>query len=448
MPGARKVSTRLAIATVVALSGGIGTADLINVTEVEQQVGLDIGYRTHGDDRIVVAESDPCTPRGYGDADLGVSADQYGVSGKAALGSRFEPDRFTVRGSVTVSGAWQSPPQDADETNVTAASIFLVRFDLGASPASLNIEGSIGVALIDDRHLRAEQTSTHVRLIAGSGTLVWEEELNGTGRETLKAVGHRQTLVPHQEYRLAVYGEAGTLSDPEHDGLKSRAAWFDLNATVTALPVSATQELSATLAVVTPGLEILEVDGRETRRSYVDERVGLREYSVPAGEHTVTAWFRCAAPVPGGMLGEMKGIPLVCRYFFSTGRRYLALYGIHPDTMREPEGWIEGMVADIFLASSSYWAMEIVDLHDIRSRFARADRNGPTASEQQRPPQSSGDAADVAGTVAADYDDRFNLASEVIGPLLGRLSAGEAGAATEQSEGQSMEPASPAGQQQ
>ena len=439
---------RLAIATVVALSGGIGTADLINVTEVEQQVGLDIGYRTHGDDRIVVAESDPCTPRGYGDADLGVSADQYGASGKAALGSRFEPNRFTVRGSVTVSAAWQSPPQDADETNVTAASIFLVRFDSGASPASLNIEGSIGIALVDDRRLRAEQTSTSVRLIAGSGTLVWEEELNGTGRETLKAGSHRQTLVPHQEYRLAIYGEAGTLSDPEHDELKSRAAWFDLSATVTALPVSEAQELSATLAVVTPELEILEVDGQESRPLYVDERVGFREYSVPAGEHTVTAWFRCATAVPGGLVGEMQGIPLARQYFFTTGRKYLALYGIHPDAMREPEGWIEGMVADIFLASNSYWAMEIVDLDDIRSRFARADRDGPAASEQQRQPQSSGDAADVAGRVAVDYDDRFNLASEVIGPLLERLSAREAGAATEQSEVQSIDPASPASPQQ
>ncbi len=448
MPGARKVSTRLAIATLVALSGAIGAADLIDVTEVEQQAGLDIGYRTHGGDRVTVAKSDPCTPRGCGDADLGVSADQYGVSGKAALGSRFEPNRFTVRGSVTVSAVWQSPPQDADETNVTAASIFLVRFDSGASPASLNIEGSIGVALIDDRRLRAEQTSTSVRLIAGSGTLLWEEELNGTGRETLKAVSHRQILVPHQEYRLAVYGEAGTLSDPEHDELKSRAAWFDLSATVTAIPASQTQELSATLAVVTPGLEILEVDGRETRPSYVDERIGLREYSVPAGEHIVTAWFRCAAPAPGGLVGEMQGVPLACQYFFTTGREYLALYGIHPDAMREPDGWIGGMVADVFLASNSYWAMEIVDLADIRSRFARADRNGPTALQQQRQPRSSGDPADVAGRVAADYEDRFNPAPEVIGPLLGRLSAGEAGAAPKQSEGQSTHRASPTSPQQ
>ena len=126
----------------------------------------------------------------------------------------------------------------------------------------------------------------------------------------------------------------------------------------------------------------------------------------------------------------------------------MALYGIHPDAMREPEGWIGGMVADIFLASNSYWAMEIVDLDDIRSRFARADRDGPAASEQQRQPQSSGDAADVAGRVAVDYDDRFNLASEVIGPLLERLSAREAGAATEQSEVQSIDPASPASPQQ
>ena len=389
MPDLRQPRICMLLMILVALLGSARGADLVTFTQVQQQVGADIGYRIDGADQTAVAHLDPFTPQGHGDAALKAAVAQYGVSGTATLDSRFTQDRLTLKGSTIVTATWQGQPQGAAEENGAAASMFLSRLVAGKAGGSLNIDGSIGVGIVGDPRFCPGQTSVCVRLIAGSGILLWEESIDGLAAERLAAVSRSQMLVPHQEYRLAVYAKAGTPSGPRHEQQKSRAAWFDLNVAVLS-PAPGADTQFASLMVATPELEILQVDGRRIGPPRISEDRRFREYSMPVGEHTVTAAFRRAGPTTGGRTREMRGLPVTCKCFFSNGRKYVATYQVSARAESEPRSGVNTIVTGLLQPHNAHWSMEVIDVADAKNRLPPV----PSFSPLQNPLQLRSDRID------------------------------------------------------
>jgi hypothetical protein len=152
----------------------------------------------------------------------------------------------------------------------------------------------------------------------------------------------------------------------------------------------------------------------------ISETHGLREYTIPAGTHTVTASFRYAAPVSNDLLGEVRGHPLTFTQFFHAGREYAAVYRIHPYERRKPRWLLEAVAHTLFTPVDWYWQITIVDLADAGKTLAQDRRDkrvevGPTLRRQLRDHH-----AEVAEVVAAVLSERRNLAPEVRDALLYR----------------------------
>ena len=370
MLGPRKISIctiGLALTTAFHAAVAAGSA---TVVDVQQQVGLEIGYRTHGVDHILLSDLDPPVPQGRSDADLKVSTARYGASGSATLNSRFHEDRFSVKGLAAASAAWRSPPKGAEGINTGSATTFLARFETGPVPALFHFDGSIGLGLAKVRGPHSGEMSVHVKLVTGSGIPLWQEELHGADRERLRAVSFSETLLPNQEYRFALHAEANALSEQEQGEIGFCAAWFDLTGEIAAAPVVNGAESRALLVTIAPELEVLQVDGRPIDSSRITERRGFREHSIPIGEHTITTAFQRIVLVTRDSVENLKGSPLSLTHFFLGGHKYVLLHRAHAKRETERIGAIEKIVRSVFRSSHSRWSAELVDLADIRRQIA------------------------------------------------------------------------------
>jgi hypothetical protein len=119
------------------------------------------------------------------------------------------------------------------------------------------------------------------------------------------------------------------------------------------------QATRALLVVNTDELRILRIDGRNVRPSCIG-RGGVREYHLPAGTHEITATFRYAAPVSGGLTGEVRGRPLTLQQQFLAGHEYVPVYREHARARRKPKYLLEAIGA--LARHDRYWSLDIVDL--------------------------------------------------------------------------------------
>lgn len=107
------------------------------------------------------------------------------------------------------------------------------------------------------------------------------------------------------------------------------------------------QATRALMVVNTEELRILRIDGRNVHPSCIGAD-GVREYHIPAGMHTITATFRYAAPVSGGLVGAVWGVPMTQQRQFLTGHEYVPVYRQHARTATA--------------GSDRYWSLNIADL--------------------------------------------------------------------------------------
>lgn len=111
------------------------------------------------------------------------------------------------------------------------------------------------------------------------------------------------------------------------------------------------QATRALMVVNTEELRILRVDGRNVHPSCIGAG-GVREFHIPAGTHTITASFRYAARVSGGLIGAVWGQPVTQRQQFAAGHEYVPVYREHV----QPE---KGR-------GERTWSLDIVDLAQAR----------------------------------------------------------------------------------
>ncbi len=114
------------------------------------------------------------------------------------------------------------------------------------------------------------------------------------------------------------------------------------------------------LVVNTAELKILRVNGRNVRPACIG-RDGVREYHLPAGTHTVTATFRYAARVAGGLLGEVHGAPLTLEQQFLAGHEYVPVYREHARAKPETK-YLAEAIGEAVAGTDRYWSLDIVDL--------------------------------------------------------------------------------------
>ena len=124
------------------------------------------------------------------------------------------------------------------------------------------------------------------------------------------------------------------------------------------------QATRALLVVNTKELHILRIDGKNVQPACVGAD-GVCEYYVPGGTHTITASFRYAAPVSGGLIGAVHGAPLTVRHQFITGHEYVPIYREHQGQEPETEYLLDA-IASVVSAPDRYWSLEIADLAQAR----------------------------------------------------------------------------------
>jgi len=213
----------------------VTSADLIIVTDAEQQVGAGIGYQTDRIDHRFIDELIPDLPQGFGDADLNISLAQYGVSVSGSLASVFEEGRFTAKGSSSASSKWDDYPYEADDVHGGSGVSFVLHFTKGSTQAYLHITGQISVGMDRYPNLYPEETLAYVRLSTDDGgtlTRLWQVAMDGRDDETSTTFDHGLWLESGQNYVLEAYTESATTAAPEYSELNSRTAAFSLAATV------------------------------------------------------------------------------------------------------------------------------------------------------------------------------------------------------------------------
>jgi len=125
---------------------------------------------------------------------------------------------------------------------------------------------------------------------------------------------------------------------------------------------SPTVKARRALIVVPAGeLKILRLDGRNVRPYEICESGEVRRYLVPAGERTITAAFRYAAPVSNGLLGEVRGHPLTLTQFFAAGHEYTAAYQVHACDRPEPRFFLEVAADALLTPVDYYWSLDLLD---------------------------------------------------------------------------------------
>jgi len=176
----------------------------------------------------------------------------------------------------------------------------------------------------------------------------------------------------------------------------------------------------ALLVVPTDELKVLEIDGRDIKRSQVAETHGLRAYLIPAGEHAITTSFRFATPVTGQLTGEVRGHPLEHRQFFRAGGEYVALYRIHAYPNEARRWWLEEVVVAVFGGPDFYWSMDIVDLANVDARLATGQGYAPMPMGRDMRVQLDAWHRGLAEQLAAYLNNRPDIAPEVREALLCR----------------------------
>ena len=164
-----------------------------------------------------------------------------------SLVSVFGLDQVMANGSASVLAVWQGEPTGADDVHAGGGAMFTLDFLTGTSPVLINITGSIEVEMLNDPSRHPEETFAYVRLLSGTSTLLWEATLNGTSTETLQSVNCSQTLDAFQQYRLAMYAEAGAVAGPGDLDVYSRSASFNVSSAMSpcAVPAPAALLLSS-----------------------------------------------------------------------------------------------------------------------------------------------------------------------------------------------------------
>ena len=122
-------------------------------------------------------------------------------------------------------------------------------------------------------------------------------------------------------------------------------------------------ETRALLVVPDEELHVLRIDDCKDVQASRQIKGQPREYFVCAGEHCVSASFRYAEPMRGGLIGEVRGLPLTLRHRFVAGHKYAALY--HQYVLApgpEPRWLIEALAAEFVPPQREYWSLEIIDL--------------------------------------------------------------------------------------
>jgi hypothetical protein len=115
--------------------------------------------------------------------------------------------------------------------------------------------------------------------------------------------------------------------------------------------------------VNTEELRILRIDGRNVRPSCIGEG-GVREYHLPPGMHGITAVFHYAAPVSGGLVGAVRGVPVTVEKQFIAGHEYVPVYREHTRTKPECE-YLVDVIAEAVRPKRN-WSLDIVDLATVQ----------------------------------------------------------------------------------
>lgn len=108
-------------------------------------------------------------------------------------------------------------------------------------------------------------------------------------------------------------------------------------------------------------LRIISIDGHQPYPTCVSE-VGVEEYHLLPGWHTITAAFRYSVP-EGGVLADVHGEPLTVEHEFLAEHEYVAVY-------REYEGTAPEGVLGVAPAATNalngpedlYWTLDIIDV--------------------------------------------------------------------------------------
>jgi len=228
----RRITILIVIALFLQLTVVTTTlADLITVTDAEQQVGAGIGYHTDGIDNRYIDELIPDPPQGPGNADLNISLAKYGVCVSASLVSMFEEDHFTANGSSAASSEWGDGPSEAQDVHGGDGSLFALHFISGLLPVYLHIKGQISASMDGSTHLYPEETSAFVRLSSDEGgilTKLWEVAIDGRNSENSLPVDQGLWLETSHKYVIEAFAETGTTAAPDHSGPNSRSAEFSL----------------------------------------------------------------------------------------------------------------------------------------------------------------------------------------------------------------------------
>lgn len=122
------------------------------------------------------------------------------------------------------------------------------------------------------------------------------------------------------------------------------------------------RETRAVLVVPDEELTILRVDGKDAQASRLS-RGPAKEYFLPGGDHCVTASFWYAAPMRGGPIGSVHGLPLTLKHPFVVGHKYVATYRQYVVAPGPAPRWLlDALVAEIVPPQREYWSLDIVDV--------------------------------------------------------------------------------------
>ncbi len=124
--------------------------------------------------------------------------------------------------------------------------------------------------------------------------------------------------------------------------------------------IQATRSL---LLVNTTELKILRIDGRNVRPSCIGQG-GTHEYHIAPGKREITASFRYAAPVGGGVTSEAYGRPLTLRHTFLPGHEYVAIYRERFRRRAEAATLAQALAGTVLQPYEGTWSMQIIDLAD------------------------------------------------------------------------------------
>jgi len=238
----RKIIVQILIVLLIqCLSGTSTLGDLIIMTDAEQQVVGEIGYKSGVTNYLIEKQLDPNpNPQGLLSANLGVSFAHNGVTLSESLTTVFSGDQVTGNGTAFASAVWGSQPTGADDVHGGGGSIFSLYFTRESASAYFQVNGHIDIDLEDYLDLHPDEVYAYVRLssaVGGPTTTIWEETTDGGSGDISMTFAHGLWLDAGKTYLLEAYAESGTMADLTYPDLKSRKASFSFTATSTVVPV-------------------------------------------------------------------------------------------------------------------------------------------------------------------------------------------------------------------